>query len=43
MEVALVLELLLAPAWHKSSYSGGSSGECLEVDDAGVPPVTLLD
>ncbi|MFF3685282.1 DUF397 domain-containing protein [Streptomyces sp. NPDC002187] len=29
-----------APAWRKSSYSGGSSGECLEVDDAhptGVP------
>ncbi|MCT4355463.1 DUF397 domain-containing protein [Streptomyces sp. Je 1-79] len=22
------------PAWRKSSYSGGSSGECLEVSDA---------
>lgn len=23
--------------WRKSSYSGGSSGECLEVDDAARP------
>lgn len=23
----------LPPAWRKSSYSGGSSGECLEVND----------
>ncbi|MBC9718106.1 DUF397 domain-containing protein [Streptomyces sp. TRM66268-LWL] len=22
------------PGWRKSSYSGGSSGECLEVSDA---------
>ncbi|MFF5934635.1 DUF397 domain-containing protein [Streptomyces sp. NPDC012508] len=25
------------PSWRKSSYSGGSSGECLEVSDAARP------
>ncbi|MGH4034320.1 DUF397 domain-containing protein [Actinomycetota bacterium Odt1-20B] len=23
--------------WRKSSYSGGESGQCLEVNDAGAP------
>ncbi|MEU9786839.1 DUF397 domain-containing protein [Streptomyces phaeochromogenes] len=25
------------PAWRKSTYSGGSSGECLEVNDSALP------
>ncbi|MFD9221870.1 DUF397 domain-containing protein [Streptomyces sp. NPDC060064] len=32
-----------APAWRKSSYSGGSSGECLEVDDAHPTAVPVRD
>ncbi|MGP4010287.1 DUF397 domain-containing protein [Streptomyces sp. 4N124] len=24
-------------SWRKSSYSGGSSGDCLEVNDAALP------
>ncbi|MER5684668.1 DUF397 domain-containing protein [Streptomyces sp. NPDC002205] len=32
---------LAAAAWHKSSHSGGSGGDCLEVADGhpGVVPV----
>lgn len=32
-----------APAWRKSSYSGGSSGDCLEVDDAHPTTVPVRD
>ncbi|MFF3324688.1 DUF397 domain-containing protein [Streptomyces sp. NPDC002889] len=32
-----------APAWRKSSYSGGSSGECLEVDAAHPTAVPVRD
>ncbi|MEL5958719.1 DUF397 domain-containing protein [Streptomyces sp. CLV115] len=32
---------LSAATWHKSSYSGGSGGDCLEVADghSGIVPV----
>ncbi|QHY96237.1 hypothetical protein SSPS47_14060 [Streptomyces sp. S4.7] len=31
------------PVWRKSSYSGGSSGECLEVSDAFAACVPVRD
>lgn len=31
------------PSWHKSSYSGGNSGECLEVDAAHPAAVPVRD
>ncbi|MFI6440902.1 DUF397 domain-containing protein [Streptomyces sp. NPDC050759] len=30
-------------SWRKSSYSGGSSGDCLEVADAARPFVPVRD
>ncbi|NEB03217.1 DUF397 domain-containing protein [Streptomyces sp. SID13726] len=30
-------------SWRKSSYSGGSSGDCLEVADAAWPLVPVRD
>ncbi|MER7818010.1 DUF397 domain-containing protein [Streptomyces sp. NPDC096153] len=32
-----------APGWRKSSYSGGSSGECLEVNDSSAARVPVRD
>ncbi|MFD4586685.1 DUF397 domain-containing protein [Streptomyces sp. NPDC058434] len=32
-----------APIWRKSSYSGGSSGDCLEVDDSCAARVPVRD
>ncbi|MFJ9803605.1 DUF397 domain-containing protein [Streptomyces wuyuanensis] len=32
-----------APSWRKSSYSGGSSGECLEVNDSSAARVPVRD
>ncbi|MDX2559558.1 DUF397 domain-containing protein [Streptomyces sp. TX20-6-3] len=31
------------PAWRKSSYSGGDSGDCLEVNDACSCSVPVRD
>lgn len=31
------------PIWRKSSYSGGSSGECLEVNDSSAARVPVRD
>lgn len=31
------------PAWRKSSYSGGESGECLEVNDAHPTHIPVRD
>ncbi|MEU1893137.1 DUF397 domain-containing protein [Streptomyces pristinaespiralis] len=31
------------PSWRKSSYSGGNSGECLEVDAAHPSAVPVRD
>ncbi|MEU2495682.1 DUF397 domain-containing protein [Streptomyces sp. NPDC007883] len=32
-----------APIWRKSSYSGGSSGDCLEVGESGAARVPVRD
>lgn len=32
-----------APMWRKSSYSGGSSGECVEVNDSCPTRVPVRD
>ncbi|SDN36283.1 DUF397 domain-containing protein [Streptomyces wuyuanensis] len=32
-----------APVWRKSSYSGGSSGDCLEVGESGAARVPVRD
>ncbi|WP_050988616.1 DUF397 domain-containing protein [Streptomyces xiaopingdaonensis] len=32
-----------ASSWRKSSYSGGSNGNCLEVDDARTTTVPVRD
>ncbi|MER5949619.1 DUF397 domain-containing protein [Streptomyces sp. NPDC001904] len=41
MKITLPEPDLTSAAWHKSSYSGGSGGECLEVshDHPGLVPV----
>ncbi|MFB7513831.1 DUF397 domain-containing protein [Streptomyces sp. NPDC056144] len=33
----------ILPAWRKSSYSGGESGDCLEVNDSVVDAVPVRD
>ncbi|MFD3536730.1 DUF397 domain-containing protein [Streptomyces sp. NPDC058664] len=33
----------ILPAWRKSSYSGGNSGDCLEVNDACTGHVPVRD